>query len=400
MQFFNWLMPKKAPASGGMFLSGVTINAHGESIDAEKALRNPAVFRSIDILARTIANLPWSVTEDVSDTFSPVDHPVNKLLRRPNKGMTPYELKFRIVTDLMIHGNCFLLKVKSSDKSTRFLVPLDPTQVRAEATAVGSNKFHYADQEYSEDEIIFIRDFLSLNVAGLSRVQQCAELINQSSKLDAGITNNFKSASSLSGVVMFPENVEPEDAAKFQAAWAARFGPNSTEPSSVAVLGNGATFTQMKPQSAADSEMQDMLKVEMARIAGIFGVPASMLEAPTDGTKYNNMSQKNTSFYRDTIQPMVKNIGMSMAYALVEGDGFTIGFDPSELLKGDAKAAMEVASTAYTSGIWSREESRVMTGKPASAKEGDTFNETPSAPNKIPSDYYEAESTGEYGPRE
>lgn len=391
--WFNWLRPAEEGErrQPGLYISPY-VSVKSVSLDPQEALRNPTVFACVNVLAETVSQMPWSVVDEAKEGYAPVNHDLNKLLRTPNKSMTKVEFKKKIVTDLMVYGNAYLLKVNTS-RGVSELIPFDPPTIECVVTMSGARKFkHIGGREYNENEVIHIRDFIGLEVKGLSRVEQAAELIVQANTLDANLTRSTSDASKLSGVISMPEDIPPEQAAAFTSDWKKKFGGHVT------LLTGGATYTPMTKASPADSETQSLTKLEIARIASIFRVPSAFLEL-YDGSKYSNLSQKNSSFYRDSISPLTKNIASKLSSALISVEGLAIEFDATELTKGDLSATVKIASEGYNAGIFNLNEARNLAGY-SSVEGGDTFIAKPTAPEPTSHNDYEADSTGQYGPRE
>lgn len=278
----NWLRPNEQPNQStsltSMYMSSHQATRTGEMITPEIALQNPTVFACVSFLAQSIAQLPWSVVEKDRESFSPVDHKHNKLLNKPNVGMTPFELKYRIVVDLLTHGNCYLLKIETAS-SVKELIPLDPDKIEAIQLASGKRKYrHEGGKEYDETKIIHIRDFVGGSVQGLSKVKQCANLVAIDNAIDNNLADTFRNGSSLSGVISFPEKVDPEMADGFVKNWNEKFGANSKNRGGVALLGSGASFQQLEGMSPTDADTLKLKQQVMTRIGAVFKVPSYALE--------------------------------------------------------------------------------------------------------------------------
>lgn len=392
--WFNWLSPPKETETYTPVMAITPYAVFKEqTLEPQQALRNPTVFACVNVLAETVSQMPWSVIDEKKEGYAPVDHPLNAVLRKPNSAMTRVEFKKKLVTDLMMYGNVYLLKVTTTNGRVTELIPLDPPTITCTKSMSGSRKFkHMGGREYNENEIIHIRDFISLDVTGLSRIAQAAELIVQANTLDSNLTRSTRESSNLSGVITIQDKIEPAQAASFTSEWQKKHGGQIT------ILSGGAQYHPLTKSSPADSETQALTKLEIARIASIFRVPSAFLEL-YDGSKYSNLSQKNSSFYRDSISPLTKNIATKLSAALLaDSSGFAIEFDATELTKGDLSASAKIATDSYNAGILTKNEARNLCGY-SDVEGGDTFVDKPAAPEPTSHNDYDAESTGEYGPR-
>ena len=378
-QWKNWIQPRQSATISSPIFSmqyvGGRADRTGELITPETALTNPTVFACVTLLAQTVAQLPWGVSQRGAVGYSPVSHPLNAVLEKPNRSMTDYELKYSIVMDLMTHGNAYLLKVVTASGRVIELIPLNPNNMVPIVSASGAQTYRSQDGTvYPAEKIIHIRDVVGSTVQGLSKVKQCSTLVGIDNAIDNTLADNFKNGTAISGVVSFPEEMPAEVKKAFGDAWAKKFGNSGTSRGSVAVLDNGATFTQVESVSPADADMLALKQQTMTRIAAIFRVPAYALEI-SDGSKYDNLSQRMSSFYRDSIAPIAKNIALKMTNSLIEDQSLEIEFSTEDLVKGDVQSAVKIAVSAVGAGLMTTNEARDLIGYAPN----DTLPQIPSA---------------------
>lgn len=367
--WFNWLKPENtgniSPQSPTLMYIGGKASRTGEVITPENALKNPTVFACVTFLAQTIAQLPWGISKTTEVGFNPIsNHELQKLLARPNAGMSEYEFKFSIVVDLLTYGNCYLLKVVTASGKVIELIPLRADEMKPQFSASGKRSYrHDNGTVYPADRIIHIRDFIGSSIDGLSKVAQCHNLVAIDNAIDNTLADHFRNGTAISGVVSFAGDVPVEIKKAFGDAWAEKFGGRGSSRGSIAVLDGGATFDQVESQSPADADMLNLKQQTMTRIAAIFRVPAYAIEI-ADGSKYDNLSQRQSGFYRDSIAPLTKNIQQKITEGLLTDPELEIEFDSSEILKGDMQSATTVAVQAVRSGLLTIDEGRDLMGYP------------------------------------
>lgn len=386
MDLFKWLRKEPAPDNqmNHNFQVVVTNTGSARGVTPEEALKNPTVFSCVQLLASTISLMAWSVAHKGVSGFNPTEHPLNALLNKPNDDMTGSELKFQIVTDLLTYGNCYILKVKSG-KRVISLVPINPSDIKQELSASGSRSYKFkSGRIYSSDEIIHIRDFIGGSSLGLSRVKQAAQLVAIDNAIDRQMADISEGGSNISGVVTFPEQVEPEVKKAFAEAWKNSFGKGGASKGSIAVLDGGASFTAVKGMSAVDSDLQKLKQQTTGRIAAVFRIPSVNLNV-FDGAKYSNFSQQVASFYRDSVAPVAGNIADKLTAALIEDGDLAIEFDSSDLGKTDIISATAMAVQAKQSGIISANEARIIMGLPKSDSETANILASGSSTSREPS---------------
>ena len=264
-----------------------------------------------------------------------------------------------------------MLKVVTKSGKIIELIPLDALKIEITRSASGKRTYTFDKANvYDESQIIHIRDFANHTTDGLSKVLQCANLVAIDNQIDYQMADIFRNGSALSGVVTFPTDVDKATADNLVESWKGKFGANGSARGGVLVLGNGAQLEQLSPLTAADSDMLQLKEQTISRICAVFKVPSYMLEQ-SNGTQYNNLSQRQTSFYRDSIAPLVMNIEQKLSMALLGTDySLCVSFDTQELIKGDLATAVQVAVSGVRNGVLTQNEGRELIGYNPMDQEG------------------------------
>lgn len=362
----EWLRPpathNDVPTTNSNFTFAIGANPTSAlTVTPENSMKNATVFTCLSVLGTAVSQLPVAVMAKGDKSFSPVNHYINDLLSHPNATQSQYEFLYGIVVDLMLYGNCYLQKVTTASGKVVELIPLPADEVETRLSASGKRQFELNNKAYSEKEIIHFRDFVGQDAQGLSRVKQTAQLVAIDNAIDGLIADTFVNGTSASGIVSFPEDVEPATAQAFTDAWSKKFGRGGTVRGSVAVLGGGAVFQQLKPMSPADGDIQSLKEQTTARIGAVFRIPSHMLEI-FSGAKYSNVQVRNTAFYRDSIAPITTLIEQKLSHGLLGDGSLSIRFDSSDLLRGDLQQATSVAVEATNSGLLTVDEARALMG--------------------------------------
>jgi len=386
----DWLRPSEAThaptTNQGNFTFSIGATQYSsQEVTPQNAMKNATVFTCLSVLGTAVSQLPVAVMTEGDKSFSPVEHPVNELLRTPNASQSRYELLYGIVVDLMLYGNSYLQKVTTSSGKVVELVPLPASDVETVLSMSGKRTFTLNGRSYSEKEVIHFRDFIGQEAEGLSRVKQCAQLVAIDNSIDKLIADTFDNGTSASGIVSFPEDVEPATAQAFTDAWSRKFGKGGTTRGSVAVIGGGATFQQLSPLSPADGDTQKLKEQTTARIGAVFRIPSHMLEI-FSGAKYSNVQVRNTAFYRDSVAPLTTLVEQKLTSGLLAGTGLTIRFDSSDLLRGDLQQATAVAVDAVTAQILTVDEARALMGYSPMAEEDKPKPITPPIQEETPNE--------------
>ena len=312
----------------------------GENVNVDNLLDDATVVTCINAIVQGITQIPIYVRREIGDGGSErvLDHPVARLMKRPNSFQTPTEFKSSIITAMLTHGNAFIRIVRQGsdiDDTSRppaQLYPLDPSNI-----TIGSNSFGlptYQHNEYGSidtDNIIHIRDLNTFTPQGLSRAILAAEIIGAKKAADRLMAETFRNGISLNYIV---RSDAPLDAAKLEAAqaqMAEAFGAGGNRRGGVAFIENGEV-TQIKGATPADVDLREIRQQLIQEIAAVFRVPAFMVGGSGD-QRYNNVRQYWTAFHRDTLQPIITNIEEAITLRLLN-EGEYLHFDVNEILKG------------------------------------------------------------------
>ena len=365
VSLLDWLKPSQEasiPVTNSNFTFAIGANPYSaEAVTPENAMTNATVFTCLSVLGTAVSQLPVAVMKQGDKGFTPVEHQVNTLLARPNASQSRYEFLYGMVVDLMLYGNSYILKATTKSGKVVELIPLPASEVETTISISGKRTYILNNKVYPENQIIHLRDFVGADAQGLSRVKQCSKLVGIDNAIDTLISDTFINGTSASGIVSFPEDVEPATAQAFTDAWSKKFGKGGTTRGSVAVIGGGATFSQLKPLSPADGDVQSLKEQTTARIGAVFRIPSHMLEI-FSGAKYSNVQVRNTAFYRDSIAPLTTLIEQKLSAGLLQGTGLTVRFDAGDLLRGDLQQSTTVAVEAVTAGLLTVDEARSLMG--------------------------------------
>lgn len=364
-----------AEQTGFIFIDQSSRTNSGEIVTVDNMLEEPTTMSCVNAIVQGINQIPVAVKRESDDGNFEVlkDHPVAKLMRRPNDFQTAAEFKSSIVTSMLTHGNAFIYIQRASSSSSagkplsssgapRQLLPMDASDI-----TIGSNQFGvpvYNHEEHGQIDIkniIHIRDLTTYVPQGLSRAILAAELIGAKKAADRLMAETFRNGVSLQYAIT---SEVPMDAAKtenlmkqMQSVFTAR----GNRRGGVALLDQGS-IEKLEGLKPADVDLRELREQLIREIAAAFRVPAFMVGSDA-GQTYNNVRQYWTAFHRDTLQPLITNIEEAISLKLL-GDGEMLHFDVTEILKGDIEVTSRVVSQLVSNGIYTPNEAREQLGKP------------------------------------
>lgn len=361
--------------------------ASGISINPEMAMQSPTVQAIVQAVSRRISTLPVQVLRKTvtsnGRTIKEVlpDHPVARLLRRPNDRQSSVEYWLDATSVLVRYGNFYAFKARGQTGPIRRLEPLHPSAVtveqRDDLSIIYRVKLTNGQQvEYTPTQIHHVRGVSRDFVTGSSPVMDVAESIAleiAAEKFGAAFFGNgampgliFKYAPGSQGfksdeeVKRFTEDVQKVFAKK--GRFKSLLIPKGIE------LADPLTVDNEKTQFLATRQYQRTV------IAGAFGVPPHMVGDLSKGT-FNNVEQQSLAFVMNVVQPYCRIFEAAMERDLLtdadRASGVIIRFNLDAALRADYKTRQEGLNLMRQAGVISANEWREMEGlNPISEEDG------------------------------
>jgi HK97 family phage portal protein len=290
---------------------------------------NPVGFRAVRLIAEAAAALPL-VLQDADRRYA--EHPVLKLLARPNPMQGRAELMEALYGQLLLSGDAWLeavgtgglsaeLHVLRSDRMS--VIPGPDGWPVAYEYAVGARKHRFALGEPPQP-VCHLRAFHPQDDHyGLSPMQAAASAVdvhNSASRWSKALLDN---AARPSGAIVYkgPDGLGSMADDQYQrlASELELHHQGAANAGRPMLLEGGLDWKPMG-FSPSDMEFQKTKESAAREIAIAFGVPPMILGIPGDAT-YANYQEANRAFYRLTVLPLVERIAQGVGHWLSEHAG-------------------------------------------------------------------------------
>ena len=193
----------------------------GVSVNEKTAMTFSAVWASVRILSETIASLPWNVytTEDESPILVP-NHPMTKILRRPNPMMTSMTFRETMMANLALHGNAYAFIERDGTAAVTKLVPIHP--LRVEIKVVDGEKFYHIDKKevYADFEMIHVCGLSFDGMVGISPIKAARETFGIGLAANQFGAQFFGNGANVGGVLTHPGRLSDEAYTRIRNSWA------------------------------------------------------------------------------------------------------------------------------------------------------------------------------------
>ncbi len=375
----NWgLDAFLAPAT----LSNVVVNA-------QTAMRVPAVAAAVNLIAGAIGTLPARIVRTVDGSKeTAIDHPAARLVATAaNDRVSAGALRQRLALDALLHGNGVAFANRVNGRVIE-IVRIDPHAVSIQLDPMTGEAIYRSTADKSR--ILDPRDVIHIpapvsfdGVTGVSPIALAREAIGLAIVMEARAAKLFGVSARPAGVIEVPGNVGEEAIRRMGAGWrAAQEGAENG--GKTPILHDGATFNPLT-FSSVDAQFVELRKEQTVEIARAFGVPATMLFELSGGT-FSNTEQQGRQFVTFTLAPWLSTFTDEFGRALLsddERDDHAIEFDTGALVAVDTAARTDRIAKLRSAGVFTANDARRELGLPAHT-DGDRLDSPHTTPGAAP----------------
>ena len=323
------------------------------------------------------------------------------LLQAPNQFQSPYEFWYQWAMWLELSGETFTVwwrrDQENPTQTPSEMYVLDSTLIAAQITATRYPSYRLSTSTYgfSKDEplaahqVMHCKDQAWQGSAGFNKGILAAELVSLDQDIDLYANYVMLNGAKPSGLFrtdsVIPDAKYKEIAGRLKEAWANMTGSRAADgskPGQGMLLDQGMTYEPLKMLTLLDADAAALKLQTMKRIAGLFGVPASMIGIGEG--KFNNTQTMLDEFYKSSMYPIIVAAQQKLAAHLLVGyPGLRIEFDTKDFLKGAPLDQMNFAVAGVGAGVMTPNEARAYLGLP-SIGGGDSLQAGGAEPEPIP----------------
>ncbi|MFO1126353.1 MAG: phage portal protein [Methylocystis sp.] len=340
-------------------------------IDAMAALRVPAIAQGVKLISEAVATLDAHLCREGKDgreRVTPADHPVAKLLDRPNPWTGESEWKRQLVADYLIWGNG-IAPVARVRGEPRELHRADPRAVNIVIDMVtGEPRYGIAMQsggtrEYAFADVVHIRNQSIDGVRGLGLVNIGAEAIGLSLTLERHAAGMFSRGARPGGILEIAGKLNDATIKRLRESFSNIYS-GADNAGRTAILEQGQKFQPLQLAST-DSQFLENRRFQVLEAARLLNIPPVLL-GDLEHATLNNAAELSQQFLDRTITPILELFEDALELVLLtekERDAdYAIEFDTTNFVRAD----VEKRFGAYKSGI----ESGVLLLNEAREREG------------------------------
>lgn len=356
--------------SDGLQISSPSINLVEDSktVGVDAALQISAVWRAVEIIAKTIATLPLMVYENkkgVRELARDSDL-WNLFHESPNARMTPAEFWIALIINLLLRGNGYARIDRSANGKAYALWPMPSDQVDLVVQADGSVLYYYRISNnlavLAEENVLHLKE-MGNGTIGLARLDYMRATTTEVSNSQGAATKLFSNGGKPTGLLMVDRVLSKEQRLAIQNNFA-EMASGST--SRLFVLEADLKYQQIN-LTPEDMQLLDTRRYGVEEIGRWFGVPGELMNATNVSKFGSGVNEIIEGFHKFTIRPYLIIIQQAIRKRVLtpaQRVTTTVEHNPDALLSMSLKDRMEIYAKASQNGIKTRNECRQLENDP------------------------------------
>ncbi|WP_194426023.1 phage portal protein [Klebsiella quasipneumoniae] len=326
-------------------------------VSPETAMKLAAVYACIYVISSNIAQMPLHVMRKTNNKVEAArDHGVFYLLHdEPNMWQTSYKWRELKQRHILGWGNGYTWVKRSRRGEVSGLECCMPWETTLLNTG-GRYTYGVYNEEgafaVNPDDMVHIRALGNNQKMGLSPIMQHAETIGMGMSGQAYTSSFFNGNARPAGIISVKNQLNDESWARLKSMW-------QKLQQLCAVRRIKRCFSRQSwiikhSPFPVDAQIIDMSKLNRSMIAGIFNVPAHMINDLEKAT-FSNITQQAIQFVRYTIMPWVTNWEQELNRRLFTraelAAGYYVRFNLTGLLREPRRSARSsTTSRSLTAG--------------------------------------------------
>lgn len=332
------------------------------ALSPNAAMRLAEVYGCVRLLVHAAVPLPLKTYRADAERVS--DGTLPRLLDRPWPGATTPDLIGSVLTSLLLCGDAFIGIYVDGAGAARQLGVLPPDAVTVKLDGdriVYTLMTRQGVATLSERDVIHVRSPLAMpgELRGMSPVRWLASSMGEAQALARFGARTVEHASKPGLVVTMDREVKADQ--EKREALRDEIASRYSGPENVGrplILGGGVSDVKVLTASLVDMEFIRHRELAAGAIARAFGVPASLLDLPANGSlTYSNAESRSADLLRYALEAWLVAIERTItAHQLARG--VSVRFDRRALLRPDTPQRAEVYERAVTAGWMTVDEVR------------------------------------------
>ncbi len=314
----------------------------------------PNVRTCVDFLARNIAQLGLHVFERVNenDRRRLREHPLARLIEKPNPWTTRYRLIESLIADMGIYWNAFWLKLQLPGGMALLRVP--PTYVQVMGGLVPTMyriDLGMGAKDFGPEQVVHFRGYSPESpTTGLSPLETLRRVLAEEHAMGQFREGFWQNGARMYGVIERPKDAgdwSPEARERFRTEFEELY-TGQRNSGRTAILEEGMTWKQQQ-FDAQESEYLGSRKLTREECARAYHIPLPMVGI-LDHATFSNIRDQHKQLYQDCMGPWLtmleEEIGLQLLPDLDKSGQVYVEFNIQEKLQGSFEEQAAVLQSA------------------------------------------------------
>jgi len=335
------------PWAGGW--GGVMPGSTGVAVNPFSAMQAAAVYGCVKRLSEDVGKLPLRIRRRLRKGGYTVDldHPLNRLFRKPNEWQTASQCWSYYVWALALRGNAYASVLRGRAGEPTAIVPVNPDRVSPLLTPDGrlwyqiSHPYLGEGLRLDQGNVLHAKGMTFDGYTGVSPIMLAQDVVGLALASQQHGATLFRQGSQISGVLEVPAKLSAEASKRMAASWADTYA-GVQNAHKIAVLEENAKFAKIG-MTNEEAQFLSTRQMQVIEICRLFGVPPHKV-FDLSNAHFANIENSEQQYINDTLVPIARQVEEVLEQTLLWDDEqgeVDIRFDFNELLRGDRKTRVE-----------------------------------------------------------
>ncbi|WP_080937655.1 phage portal protein [Novacetimonas hansenii] len=376
----------------GGYFGGTT--ASGVTVTTQTVLQLSAAYACINFISTDIGKLPLHLQQETNGGWTVnKDHPLTKVLKKPNKRNDLVKLLTQVAFSFLLGGNGYIVIVRDSQGTPINLVPVNDWQVSVQERTNGDRYYYVnncrllcgyktsfpkqkgSNRTIREEDMIHIENnSLYSNIQGSSPIEMASDVFGLGLAAQETAARAFQNGTSFTGFLKVLGNTNPKETAQMQEAWN-RAQATIVNAGRTPVIPGDVDYVNLAT-SPAELQLLEAREQITKEIARMYKVPGHKLGF-NETDKAANMEQQERAYISDALETITRQLEEQLDIKMLfdsEIGKLRFKFDFSKVISADQLQRYQSYAIGITNGFLNRDEVRELEGyAPIPDGEGEEF---------------------------
>ncbi|HSR78749.1 MAG TPA: phage portal protein [Xanthobacteraceae bacterium] len=345
---------------------GGQVSNTGVPVTPMTALQAAAVYGCIKCISEDIAGLVLQIRRRSPAGGWIIDyrHPLNELMRRPNRWQSRFQFWAYVLTAYCLRGNSYIVIQRDQAGRPVELVPVSPDRITLQISPEGNLWYRVNSLHIGFGVLVPAEDMLHLKnmsldgYVGISPIACAQDVIGLALAAQQHGAILFRQGGQISGVLRHPGKLSREATDNLAESWR-NTHTGVQNAYKVAILEEGMSFDKVAITNE-DAQFLQTRQFQVADICRIYRVPPHKVGDYARAT-FGNVEQQQQQYIDDCLAPHTDQLEDLMNEQLLFDDerpDYQTHWDYTSMLRGDQTQRYQAYQIGLLNGFLSRNEVR------------------------------------------